>query len=186
MSHSHLALPALGTALPALGGTLGAFVANADGSTRAIIVAPPHLHSITGAWGKYGKRIPGARGSNGMASTVAMADAGCEIAIAVRALKIGEHSDWFIGSQLEMLALDEHSAGLFDKKAIYWTSTQDSASYAWCQDFESGYSYANYKGNEFRAVPLRCIQLQELKPLALPGEAGGEAGIAAAAEANAA
>ncbi|ADV01291.1 hypothetical protein [Alicycliphilus denitrificans] len=166
MSHSHLALPALGTELPALGGTLGAFVANADGSTRAIIVAP-HLHSITGAWGKYGKRIPGARGSSGMASTVAMADAGCEIALAMRALKIGEHDDWFIGSQLEMLALDEHSAGLFDKKAIYWTSTQYSAGTAWCQDFENGDSYPSVKVYEFRAVPLRSIHLQDLRASAL-------------------
>ena len=185
MSATQQALPAIGTHLPAHGGKLGAYFALPDGSVRALIYAGRE-HEFNGAWGLYGKDVSDARGIDGMASTVAMAAAGSDTAKAMRALTINGHNDWFIGSRVQMILLSENAPEDFDKDVWYLTSTQYSADLAWCQDFEYGDSDAYGKDTEFRAVPLRCIQLQELKPLALPGEAGGEAGIAAAAEANAA
>lgn len=190
MPKTSIALPAIGTELPALGGTLGAFIAYTDGSVRGLIVAPS-AHEISGAWGKHGIDVPGARGIDGMASTVAMADAGSEIAQAVLALKVGGIAGWHIGSQAEMMVLKTCVPDLFNKKPLYWTSTQYSRSDAWCQDFEYGRSNDYYKYYEFRVRPLRCIQLQELQDFApLAGEAGPEVlaarGVATAETAGAA
>ncbi|ADV01292.1 hypothetical protein [Alicycliphilus denitrificans] len=181
MPATQQALPAIGTHLPAHGGTLGAYFALPDGSLRALIYAGRE-HEFNGAWGLYGKDVADARGIDGMASTVAMAVAGSDTAKAMRALTINGHNDWFIGSRVQMILLSENVPEDFDKDALYLTSTQYSAYFAWCQDFELGYSHTNGEDYEFRAVPLRCIQLQELQPSALPGEAG----IAAVAEASAA
>ena len=41
----------------------------------------------------------------------------------------------------------------------YWLSTQYSANYAWAQDFNYGIQYIYHKDCEFRAVPVRCIQI---------------------------
>jgi hypothetical protein len=190
MSNLRLTIPTIGTHLPALGGTLGAFIAYTDGSVCGLIVAPS-VHEISGTWGKRGIDVSSARGIDGMASTMAMADTGSEIAQAVLALKVGGIAGWYIGSQTEMMVLKTCAPDLFDKKPLYWTSTQCSRSLAWAQDFEYGYSYDVSKGHEFRVRPLRCIQLQELQAFApLAGEAGPEVlaarGVATAETAGAA
>lgn len=163
--------PAIGTLLPTLGGTLGAYCAMPDGSVRAVIVAAPE-HELTGQWGEYGLDVPAARGMCGMASTQAMAAAGSTLAQAVRALTIGGHSDWHIPSRAQLLHLYDNAPQLFDKAGWYWSSTQYSRGYASCQDFEYGYSYALGKDHEFRARPVRSIQLQHFTPSALAADIG--------------
>lgn len=158
---------AIGTRCFALGGTLGAIVARPDGSIYGLIVAGAE-HDVRGEWGTYGKDWPDAKGTDGAANTAAMLAAGSPIAQAVRALAIEGHADWYIGSRLEMLALYESASELFDKDSWYWTSSQYSRSNAWCQDFEYGHSFAGSKGYEFRARPVRSIQLQPFNPSALP------------------
>jgi hypothetical protein len=150
---------AIGTHLPAEGGTLGAILARPDGTTYGLIVANAE-HEVRGQWGEYGKDVPGAKGTSGTANTQAMLDAGSPIAQAVRALTIDGHADWYIPSRLEMLALYEASPALFDKDSWYWSSSQYSRSHAFCQAFEYGHSYAYTKDREFRARPVRSIQLQ--------------------------
>ena len=168
-------LPSIGTALPALGGTLGAYFALPDGSVRALIV-PPIEHELKSEWGCHGKDVPGARGVDGMANTRAMAAAGSEIATTVLGLTTGGHADWFIGSRLQMLALYESVPELFGKEGWYATSSQFSRLYAWAQDFEYGHSSDYVKDYGFRVRPLRCIQLQELLDFfASSGEAGAQA-----------
>lgn len=175
MPKTSIALPAIGTELPALGGTLGAYFAMPDGSVRALIV-PSIDHELTGKWGCYGKDVPGARGIDGMANTRAMAEAGSAIAKKVLGLTMGGHSDWLIGSRLQMLVLQESLPGLFDQEGWYLTSSQCSRNNAWCQDFEYGYSNVSLKGDKFRVRPLRCIQLQEIQGFFnSSGEAGAQA-----------
>ncbi len=161
------AITPIGTLLPTEGGTLGAIIARRDGTTYGLIVADA-LHEYTGEWGNYGTEIEGAKGTDGAANTAALLAAGSPIAQAVRALTIAGHSDWYIPSRLEMLALYESSPELFSKDSYYWTSSQYSRSYAWCQDVEYGRSYADDEGYEFRARPVRSIQLQPFNPSALP------------------
>lgn len=163
----HHTTPPIGTHLPDQGGTLGAIIARRDGTTYGLIVADS-LHERTGEWGNYGTEIEGAKGPNGAANTGAMAAAGSPIAQAVRALTLAGHSDWYIPSRLEMLALYECSPELFSKDSYYWTSSQFSRNRAFCQAFEYGYSHAYGKGDEFRARPVRSIQLQPSSTSALP------------------
>ena len=167
MSTPLATLLAPGTKLPHLGGTLGAYVARADGGVRAVIVAPAK-YERTGTWGEYGQDVPGARGIDGLASTNAMAEAGSELARAVRALVIGGCAQWYIPSRLEWLALQTQAPQLFKKTGWYWSSTQFSRDIAWCQDFEYGYSLATRKGSPRRARAVRSVQLQDLSPSALP------------------
>ncbi len=154
---------AIGTHLPDQGGTLAAYLARPDGSLYGLIVASAD-HDVTGPWGPYGQDVPGARGTHGGASTQAMADAGSAIAQAVRGLQIEGHADWYLPSRLELLAAYEQAPQLFDKADYYWSSTQFSRSLAWCQAFEYGNSHATSKGHEFRARPVRSIQLQPASP----------------------
>lgn len=157
----------IGARLPAEGGTLGAIIARPDGSTYGLVVADAR-HDVHGQWGEYDQDVPGAKGTNGAANTQAMAAAGSPIAQAVCALTIDGHADWYIPSRFEMLALYETSPALFDKDGWYWTSSQYSRRNAWCQDFECGSSSAFVKDDEFRARPVRSIQLQPFAPSTPP------------------
>lgn len=149
--------------LSAMGGTLAAIIARPDGTTYGLVVADAE-HDVRGEWGDYNQDVPGAKGPNGAANTQAMAEAGSTIAQAVLALRIEGNAGWYIPSRLEMLALYEAAPALFDKDSQYWTSSQYSRGSAWCQEFEYGYSYASLKGLEFRARPVRSIQLQHFTP----------------------
>jgi hypothetical protein len=163
----HDTTPTIGTHLPAQGGTLGAIIARPDGTTYGLIVADAR-HEVRGQWGEYPQDVPGAKGHSGASNTAAMLAAGSTIAQAVCALHIDGHADWYIPSRLEMLALYEASPALFDKDGWYWSSSQYSRYTAWCQVFEYGNSTAYDKGNEFRARPVRSIQLQPFNTSALP------------------
>ncbi|MBD9395162.1 DUF1566 domain-containing protein [Acidovorax sp. ACV01] len=167
-STKHHSVPAIGSHIPEQGGTLGAILAHPDGSGLYGLIVADAAHDVTGKWGEYGQDVPGAKGPDGAANTQAMLAAGSPIAQAVRALNIEGHTDWFIGSRLQMLALYEASPGLFDKDSWYWTSSQSSRYDAWCQGFEYGSSDAGYKVSEFRARPVRSIQLQPFTPSQLP------------------
>lgn len=169
LAHTLLAHAPIGTYLPPEGGTLAAILALPDGRTYGLIVSAAK-HERTGVWGEYGQDVPGARGIHGLASTNAMAEAGSEIARVVRAMVLDGHADWYIPSRLELLAAYEGAPELFDKDDWYWSSTQSSRCSAWCQDFEYGLSRAYLEDYEFRARPVRSIQLQPFTPSALAGE----------------
>lgn len=158
---------AIGTRCFALGGTLAAILARPDGTTYGLIVADA-AHDVTSTWGEYGQDVPGAKGPDGAANTQAMLAAGSPLAQAVRALNIEGHTDWFIASRLQMLALYEASPELFSKDHWYATSSQCSRNTAWCQAFEYGSSTAYDKDDEFRARPVRSVQLQPFTPSQLP------------------
>lgn len=158
---------AIGTRCFALGGTLGAIVGRPDGSGIYGLIVADAAHDVTGTWGEYGQDVPNAKGPDGAANTQGMLAAGSPIAQTVRAFNIEGHTDWFIPSRLQMLALYEASPDLFDKDSWYWTSSQYSRGTAWCQDFEYGYSSAYGKDDELRARPVRSIQLQPFNPSAL-------------------
>ncbi len=191
LARTLLAHAPIGTYLPPEGGTLAAILALPDGRTYGLIVCAAK-HERTGIWGEYGQDVPGARGIHGLASTNAMAEAGSNIASVVRAMVLDGHADWYIPSRMELLAAYEGAPDLFDKDDWYWSSTQYSRYDAWCQVFEYGYSVAFLKGNEFRARPVRSIQLQPFTPSALASQGPAPIGeadpreISAAATAGAA
>lgn len=86
--------------IPAIGAPLGGGFYTAEmtmaGKQYALITAGKEAE-IKGEWGKYGEKIEGANSFvDGLANTDAMAAAGLEIAIQVRAMRLGGHDDWAI------------------------------------------------------------------------------------------
>jgi hypothetical protein len=75
------------------------------GETRALIVSGKE-GNLEGVWGEYGQDVSGARSyTDGLANTIAMAEAGSELAKQALMLEIGGFTDWAIPArdQLELL-----------------------------------------------------------------------------------
>lgn len=86
--------------LPEVGAPLGGGFYTAEfqinGLFFAMVTAGKEAE-INGEWGKYGEKIEGADCFvNGLANTDAMAAAGLEVAIKVRAMRFGGQDDWAI------------------------------------------------------------------------------------------
>ena len=162
--HTPILLPALGSLLTAHGGHLGAIVRGpaTDGSADyALIVSAREGGDFEDlVWSEDYTDVAGATSrSDGPANTQAMADAGLVLAQRIRALDLGGFTDWYLPAAGELRALDANVPELFDPKDWYWSSTQYSRHYAWCQGFEYGLSGDYDKGNEFRARAVRRIPL---------------------------
>ena len=153
------AAPNPGEAWPAQGGIyIGIRVT--PGGAPVHLVAAIGAHEIEDAeWGPYGQSIKGATSyHDGRANTQAMAEAGSELATRVLALDIDGHTDWHLPSQADAHLLAANAKHLMQPD-IYWTSTQYSANHAWYQYFTSGTQLITSKDCEFRAVPVRTIQI---------------------------
>jgi hypothetical protein len=87
---------------PVAGGFFAGLIRIGD-ETFALVVAPKAAGYTRKAWGEYGKTIEGARSyTDGMANTVAMAEAGSALAQWTRELNIDGHDDWYIPSRDEL------------------------------------------------------------------------------------
>jgi hypothetical protein len=76
----------------------------------ALIVAPKAAGDIDDStWGDYGRDVTGARSFfDGLANTLAMAEAGSDLAQRVLQLQINGHSDWYLPSRDELELLYRH------------------------------------------------------------------------------
>jgi hypothetical protein len=93
------ALATLTFGTPVEGGFFAGYITMPDG-VYGIAVAPKSLGELRGQWGKRGVDVPGARSYfDCRANTLAMAEAGSEIAQKVLGLSIGGCSDWSIASR---------------------------------------------------------------------------------------
>jgi hypothetical protein len=164
----HPTLPPFGEIVPGEGGRLGAIMRGdlVEGVRQpdyAIIVSG--LPCIAGddvkmAWGSYGKQIAGAASlTDGQANTAAMLKAKLPIARRVTAVTADGHSDFYLPARNELRALYLTVPELFAKQGYYWSSTQNDAHYAFCQDFEDGYSTWCTKFSQLRVRACRRIQL---------------------------
>ena len=161
-----ITLPLFGALLATHGGHFGAILrgAAADGSEDfALIVAEQSAEIEDATWADEYKTIEGADSkTDGPANTAAMAAAGLQLAQRIKALDLGGHTDWYLPAAAELRALSATVPELFQQKDWYWSSSQCSRNLAWCQYFEYGLSSAFSKGYEFRARPVRRVQLQAL------------------------
>jgi hypothetical protein len=74
-----------------------------DGALFAIIVAPKAAGERTGAWDDSDKDVAGATSyADGLQNTIAMGEAGSDLAQWARGLRIADCDDWFIPSQDEL------------------------------------------------------------------------------------
>lgn len=106
-------------------------------------------------WGEYGKDIPGAKHDrDGMANTVAMADAGSDLAKNTLDLNHDGHADWYLPSRQELALCWMNTDDVF-AKTWHWSSSQYSASGAFFQTFDYGTQSDADKDLSFRARAVR-------------------------------
>lgn len=90
---------------PIEGGFFAGTIQLDDGTRYGLVVAPKAdgQHADTLFWIDEYKDAPGAQSYNdGLANTIAMADAGSALAQWARSLRIAGHDDWYIPSQDEL------------------------------------------------------------------------------------
>lgn len=136
----------------------------------ALIVAPKDGGETTGCWLNSLTDVPGATSCHdGMANTLAMRDAGSEIAAWALGLQINGFADWYLPSrdELELLyrnlkpTAEENIASFRDSAAEaftdtwHWSSTQYSPTIAWGQTFGDGYQNVVRKDGQGRARAVR-------------------------------
>jgi len=129
-------------------------------SARHLVAGTNEAEDLT--WGPYGEEAPDATSqTDGRANTAALVAASDEHPAAEWAAKYTEdgHTDYYLPSRIELLMCYLHAPQVFKTSGWYWTSSQCSRDLAFCQDFEYGGSGANGKVYEFRARPVRSIQL---------------------------
>lgn len=74
-----------------------------DGTNHALIVSPKAEGQSGGIWIPRNKDVPTAKSYNdGMANTMAMAEAGSKLAQWALALRIADYADWYLPSQDEL------------------------------------------------------------------------------------
>ncbi len=150
------AFPQPGQPWPDQQGHYAGIIAKPDGAAWALTL-PTDVPALPDqAWGEYSTLIEGADDPfDGYANTLAMADAGNELAQAVRELP----GDCYLPSRMEALVL---FATLREQigSGWVWTSTQYSAHSAWFQDFDNGNQNWGRKSSQWRAVPVRRLVLR--------------------------
>ena len=169
MNTPEIILPAIGQ--PFAGGFFGGrfFMGT---QARAIIFAPANEGEFEDVqYHKNSKGIEGATSAfDGLANTVAMAEAGSPLAKKILKLRIGGFDDWHLMACVpalvlyrEIILVPEFKPGTKDGFACawYWTSTRhaEDSDYAWCQSFDYGdQSYGIHDGS-LRARAVRTIAI---------------------------
>ena len=123
------------------------------------LVALPAGAEVKGVYGEYGQDVAGASSySLGLVNTLAMAEAGSELAKQV--LELGAHIPSALESQLLYAAKHAGLIDGFDERGWYLTSTQYSAGYAYISDFAGGGQLTNDKYYDRLVRPVRSLPIQ--------------------------
>ena len=150
---SKIILPAIGTAMPKLGGTFWAIQRALPGSGQpdyALIV--PHGTEAQAqdiAWGGYGDDEPAAACMyDGQANTRALVASAVDHPAAkfCAALNLDGFNDFYLPSLRELKALFANGCDAFNTDNWYWSSTQFSRAYAYFQTFAYGDTSNGSKG----------------------------------------
>lgn len=138
----------------------------------ALIVAPAAEADFDDMpWNKSLKSVEGALSYNdGLANTLAMAEAGSKLAQRCLDLRIGGFDDWYLLSRQESLMAFHELRNVEDfkeggaeafRREWYWTSTQclDDPVFAYVQGFDGGsqtwyHKYNGCRGRAVRRLPL--------------------------------
>jgi hypothetical protein len=111
------------------------------------------------ALGTYGVDVTGATSDhNGMANTIALADAGSDLCKEIRSLVIDGHDDFYLMSRTDARLCLANVPEQFEKE-WYLTSTHYSSSNAWTQNFDGGFQCYDFKKFEARARAVRRLIL---------------------------
>lgn len=157
-----LNLPRIGLIWPEHKGFFLGLTGGQEGRPFSALILPDdkRVHFEDVAIGTYGKNVEGATSAHdGMANTIAFAEAGSELCRQILALEIDGHKDLFLPARQQAAIAAANAPELFNPEGWYTTSTQDGAHDVRVQDFEYGGSIFGLKYGERRAVAFRQIQL---------------------------
>ncbi len=152
--------PRIGAEWPGQGGVLLGIVKGLPGQPDYCLVKPPGIF-IKGKWGPL-KNVKAAESEfDGMANTLAMRDAGSEIASRATLVECEGHRDYYIASRREARIAFANCSDAYQKE-WHWTSTQDAGldSWAWLQSFYDGYQHLNHKDDEYPVVLVRRVPIR--------------------------
>ena len=137
-----------------------------DANTPHGIIAAPTDQSAGAEWGCVGTNL----GVNqngigyGAANTTAIVNGCAEVGIAARIcddLVLNGYSDWYLPSLDELeqlyLNLDDNGIGGFNSSAFYWSSSEDTANYAWVLGFLSGNAISSAKNTSTYVRAVRAF-----------------------------
>jgi hypothetical protein len=153
-----ISLPAIGQHWPEQGGVLLGLMPGQNGTPdyALILSGEPSADLVDVPWGEYGQRIEGCSSEhNGLANTLAMVEAGNELAKRITALSINGFTDWYLPSRNELRLAYVAARDQFAHDDWYWSSTQFSPSHAWLQYFGDGYQGSDDKHYQGRARAVR-------------------------------
>lgn len=154
-----LTIPVPGTYLPEQGGLFAGIQIEGD-RIFYLIVPRPEEFSLRGEYLRSYDEITGADSEDdGLANTIAMAQAGSPIAIMTRACRLGGFDDWCIPARKQARITLLYAPAAFPDEWI-WTSTQYSAHSAWYQN-SNGAQYWTNKDSEGAVVPVRRLSAIE-------------------------
>ena len=156
--------PTPGQYWPAQKGWYAGICRSEDGLTGWHLILPKGakfcFKDVT--WGERGQDVAGAtKAFDGLANTIAMAEAGSALAIKIRKLP----GDCYLASRFESALLYAMLRDQIELGDWYWTSTQGSAGYAWMQYFYNGNQTSLNKYDSGRARAVRRLNLQSFSPL---------------------
>lgn len=158
-SNESLAIPQLGEYWHGQGGIYAARMRGNKGQPdRHVVIPVADVLNLKGEWGCRGKEIKGADNDlYGMPNTVAMAEAGSDIAAQILSMEIEGHSDFYLAARHEYRAFYLNVPELFKTDDWYWTSTQTDAHTAFLQDvYDGGQGYLS-KTSSYRVRPVRSF-----------------------------
>ena len=152
-------IPNIGEFWPGQGGVNAGLFRGGDGLRDYYLIVPtdPRASFADVKWHNTRIDIAGAKSDrDGLANTIAMAEAGSELAQKIRAFEIDGHKDFYLFARREARFCFVQVPELFEKK-YHWTSTQYSPDSAWIQDFSGGHQGTYGEGDEFGARPVRRL-----------------------------
>ena len=127
------------------------------------LIAATTDQSTSAEWGCYGTTIgvTSTAIGTGQANTAAIAKKSSKGSIAARIcndLVLDGYSDWFLPSKDEMnqMYLQKKAIGGFVNN-FYWSSSEDSGSYAWLQYFRNGNESSNIKSSALYVRAIRAF-----------------------------
>ena len=153
-----LVAPRLGTYWEGQGGIYVGVMPGIDGGRDYHLIASVD-EGVDLEWGPSGKRIEGADSKrDGSANTLALLGSGYPHPAAAWASKYTKdgHTDFYLPAQRELNLCYATCAEKFEKD-LYWSSTQHSAAWAWCQYFSNGGQISHRQDFRLRARAVRRL-----------------------------
>jgi hypothetical protein len=150
-----ISIPDVGTYWEGQGGIYAGIMPARDGKRPYYLIAAIE-DGVDLQWGAGGNEAKSLH--DGIENMRALAECEHDHPAAEWALKYTKdgHTDFYLPAQRELNLCYATCAEKFEK-GLYWSSTQHSAGWAWCQDFSYGSQVSSRQGYRLRARAVRRL-----------------------------